>query len=94
MVVCRNSPFFLLFFLGWPTDCVEQQQDAMEHSGNKWLRQVARQHLTQYDDAVTKQAKSDIVSTIIEMVRAKSQHDGGGFIAKDKDTGLWWEVGT
>jgi hypothetical protein len=64
----------------------------LEHSGNKWLRQIARQHLTQYDDAVNKQEKSDIVSTIIDIVRAKSPD--GGFIAKDKDTGLWWEVGT
>jgi hypothetical protein len=82
-VVC---PRLLLFCGGW------RRQETLGHSGNNWLRQVALWHLTKYDDAVSKQEKSDIMSTIIEIVRAKSQD--GGFIMKDKDTGLWWEVGT
>jgi hypothetical protein len=52
---------------------------------------INNNNIIRYAEAPTKGEKSNIMSSIIACVRAASGH--GGFIKRDKKTGLWWEVG-
>lgn len=68
--------------------CARGKQ-ALDHPGNVHFRRVLSQALFEYSKASTKMKKSQILTRIVDGVRALSPN--GGFIKK-KD-GQWFEVG-
>ena len=62
---------------------------AKTHSGNKYYRSLVEASMTKYSQATNKYEKSQIVSDIIDEVKAKSPE--GGFV-KQED-GIWYSVG-
>mmetsp|Transcript_32682 Transcript_32682/g.49256 ORF Transcript_32682/g.49256 Transcript_32682/m.49256 type:complete len:150 (+) Transcript_32682:130-579(+) len=62
-----------------------------DHIGNKRFRSLVHVHLKSYAVSATKEAKSNIISKIVDMVQ--SQSPNGGFVKFDKSTRSWLEVG-
>lgn len=60
-------------------------------AGNCAYRQMIHDRLNEYSAAEGKNAKGDILESVIHEVRCKSGL--GGFIKKDEKTGRWYEVG-
>lgn len=57
------------------------------HCGNKNFLTIVAQHIDEYAAANTKQEKSDIVQSIVDILEAK-----GGFIRQDTKTGLYYKA--
>lgn len=61
------------------------------HEGNRRFRDIVSAMVPEYTDATSKMEKGMILSSIVEGIRDKA--DIGGFLKKDLETGLWYEVG-
>jgi len=62
-----------------------------EHSGNKSFHIFVASRLNEYSKATSKMAKSKILASAVSEIQKKSPH--AGFIKKDSETGLWFQVG-
>jgi hypothetical protein len=62
---------------------------AKTHSGNKYYRSLVQGSMTKYSQATNKYEKSQIVSDIVDEVKAKSPE--GGFIKKEDE--IWYSIG-
>jgi len=67
---------------------VGKGMNCYNHFGNKMLRNIVASRLRDYAMTTCKKEKSNIVSSIIGQVRK----NGGAFIKKDHDTGLWFDA--
>ena len=63
----------------------------MNHVGNVRFREIIRSQLPRYNACRSKMEKSLIVTNIVDSVRDYSPN--GGFVKKDKTTGVWYDVG-
>jgi hypothetical protein len=62
-----------------------------KHSGNKIFRILVASRLGEYSVATSKMEKSKILVSAVSEIQKKSPH--GGFIKKDPETGLWFQIG-
>jgi len=62
-----------------------------EHSGNKNFLILVTSRLGEYSVATSKMEKSKILASAVSEIQKKSPY--GGFIKKDPETGLWFQVG-
>jgi hypothetical protein len=62
------------------------------HNGNRRFRLLVLANIQRYMFSTTKLEKSSIIYDIVDQIRA-SCNPGGGFVKKDNDTGLYYEVG-
>lgn len=53
------------------------------HAGNQWLRTVVAERITEYSQAMTKADKSNIISSVVDYVRANGQ------FVKIDNNGTW-----
>jgi len=68
---------------------VGKGMNCYNHIGNKMLRNtIVASRLVEYARTTSKKEKSDVVSSILELVRK----NGGSFVKKDYDTGLWYDA--
>jgi len=67
---------------------VGKGMNCYNHVGNKMLRNIVASRLRDYATTTCKKEKSNIVSSIVGNVRK----NGGSFIKKDHDTGLWFDA--
>jgi hypothetical protein len=61
------------------------------HKGNQRFRQLVEFSAPLYVAARTKLEKTNVIQNVVEKVRRDSV--GGGFVKKDFNTGLWFEIG-
>jgi len=62
-----------------------------EHSGNKSFFILVASRLGEYSVATSKMEKSKILASTVSEIQKKSP--SGGFIKKDSETGLWFQIG-
>eukprot|EP00980_Cylindrotheca_fusiformis_P007027 scaffold1475_cov111-Cylindrotheca_fusiformis.AAC.6 len=62
------------------------------HAGNQRFRQLVESTAPLYVASQTKQEKTKVIASVVERVRQESP-SGGGFIKRDLNTGLWFEIG-
>eukprot|EP00934_Nitzschia_sp_Nitz4_P000853 Nitzschia sp. Nitz4//scaffold14_size191712//91472//92862//NITZ4_001721-RA/size191712-snap-gene-0.136-mRNA-1//1//CDS//3329536921//853//frame0 len=61
------------------------------HAGNQRFRKIVDQSAPLYVAAKSKLEKTQVIAAVVERVRRESP--GGGFVKKDFQTGLWYEIG-
>mmetsp|Transcript_10349 Transcript_10349/g.18504 ORF Transcript_10349/g.18504 Transcript_10349/m.18504 type:complete len:472 (-) Transcript_10349:377-1792(-) len=61
------------------------------HPGNQRFRKLVEHSVPLYLAAKTKNDKTQVIAAVVEKVRRDSV--GGGFVKKDHQTGLWFEIG-
>jgi hypothetical protein len=69
---------------------VGRGKEPKQNMGNKRLRELASKFLPQYSNATDKRSKSQIVSSIVQMVH-NTCPEGGAFVKHSK-SGLWYQV--
>ena len=67
-------------------------KDCFNRVGNRRFRELVAHNLDVYQAAQTKLDKSAIVISIVDAVR-RSSPNGGGFVRRNNQTGLWFEIG-
>lgn len=80
---------------------------AREHEGNMFFRRIIKETLSAYGKADSRYKKSMIVSDVVDLIRSRSRGSqsssssadgsssscGGGFVKRDGNDGLYYEVG-
>lgn len=63
----------------------------MFEAGNQRFRKLVDHSAPLYDAAKTKLEKTQVIASVVDKVRRDSP--GGGFVKRDFQTGLWFEIG-
>ena len=68
-----------------------------QHPGNERYRKLIEHAAPLYDNATTKLEKTQVIAAVVRKVRADARDvnggAGGGFVKKDFQRGLWYEIG-
>ena len=71
-----------------------RSRESRVHVGTAHFRRVIKSNLQDYIEAQTRDEKSYIIKSVIDLLRCKAKSIGGaGFIKYDKQNGRWFEVG-
>jgi len=82
----ENTPIFSLGFQPRNVDVIlGRGVSSYNHIGNEMLRNMIASRINEYDKAIGRDGKSNILS----LVMAEVQKQGGAFIKKDRRSGLW-----